>query len=959
MLTISKPLSAGQAARYHAEEFRNARENYYSTGNEILGRWHGQLAQKWDLVGDVDETHFERLANGRHPVTDEALVRHQTAHLTTNARGQSVKTMEHRAGWDATFSAPKSVSLTALVGGDTRVRDAHRESVAVALDETERYVQARLGGWRAPEATGNWVAATFEHDSARPVSGYSAPQLHTHALFFNLTETESGDVRPIQPKEVYRTQQYATAVYRSELATRVTALGYEVERGAHGQPEIRGYTPEYLEASSPRSRQIQEYLAREQQQGAAAAQIAAHRTREPKLDIGHDEMQRRHQIMAAAFNYQPTRVVEAAHAHAPARVLDPHAPNLDPHTAALDSRPVVINAASAVTYGRDRNFEREAVVHERDVLRDALTRSMGDVTFTHVKTEFEQRVEAGDFIRAEQRPGTPGRSFTTPELIELERDTIERIRAGQRTQPSLAPAHVREAVLADYGHLSETQRAAVERILASRDQVQALEGVAGAGKTTALTAVRDAAERAGYEVKGFAPTSRAAHQLGEAGVESTTLQRHLAREGADTAGRKHLYVLDESSLASTRHMHAFVERLDANDRILLVGDVRQHQAVEAGRPYQQLQEAGIEVARLDDIVRQKDPTLKAVVESLASGHIREAVDQLEAQRRVHEFPDREQRIEAIARAYVQQPKGTLVVSPDNPSRLEINEVIHRALQTSGEVALEEHRLRVLVPRQEITGADRQWAERYEPGDAVRYTCGSLTHGLDAREYARVDRVNAKENLVTVERASGEQVTYDPRRLHGVTVYRETDRAFAVGDRIQFTAPDPDRHIANRELGTVERIEKVARIDRTANARTRGRTQAISPADGASQVRLRLDSGRSITLRSDRPLHLDYGYAVTSHSSQGQTADRVLVHIDTDRGGEYLVNRRMAYVAISRGRYDAQIYTNDASRLGPTLGRDVSHRSAIDSAYGADPTGHSRDRATPVNRTPQLTIGGPS
>ena len=168
--------------------------------------------------------------------------------------------MAHRAGWDATFSAPKSVSLTALVGGDDRVREAHRASVAVALDETERYVQARIGGNHPAETTGKWVAARFEHDSARPVDGYAAPQLHTHVVFFNVTERSTGETRALQPRELYKTQQYATAVYRSELAARLTALGYEIERGASGQPEIRGYTPAYLEASSPRRQQIQDHL---------------------------------------------------------------------------------------------------------------------------------------------------------------------------------------------------------------------------------------------------------------------------------------------------------------------------------------------------------------------------------------------------------------------------------------------------------------------------------------------------------------------------------------------------------------------------------------------------------------------------------------------------------------------------------------------------------------------------
>ncbi|HEV3480935.1 MAG TPA: MobF family relaxase [Candidatus Acidoferrales bacterium] len=224
MLTISKPLSASQAQEYHAEEFGNARENYYTQGDQIRGEWHGRLAEQWGLKGEVREEHFQRLSEGQHPITGEQLVRHKGVREYVNEHGQKIRTMEHRAGWDATFSAPKSVSLTALVGGDERARAAHQESVAVALDELERYVQARIGGNLPAETTGKWVAAKFEHDSARPVDGYAAPQLHTHVVFFNLTETEGGETYALQPRELYKTQQYATAVYRSELAARLKAM---------------------------------------------------------------------------------------------------------------------------------------------------------------------------------------------------------------------------------------------------------------------------------------------------------------------------------------------------------------------------------------------------------------------------------------------------------------------------------------------------------------------------------------------------------------------------------------------------------------------------------------------------------------------------------------------------------------------------------------------------------------
>jgi ATP-dependent exoDNAse (exonuclease V) alpha subunit len=142
------------------------------------------------------------------------------------------------------------------------------------------------------------------------------------------------------------------------------------------------------------------------------------------------------------------------------------------------------------------------------------------------------------------------------------------------------------------------------------------------------------------QVEGFAPTSRAARQLGEAGVESGTLQGFLARTPHPAApGQKHFYFVDESSLASTNQMREFLARLGLNDRVLLIGDTRQHQGVEAGRPFEQLQEAGMRTAKLDEIVRQKDPALKSAVEMLAKGQVFAALESLQQQGRVKEIPN--------------------------------------------------------------------------------------------------------------------------------------------------------------------------------------------------------------------------------------------------------------------------------------------------------------------------------
>jgi ATP-dependent exoDNAse (exonuclease V) alpha subunit len=452
--------------------------------------------------------------------------------------------------------------------------------------------------------------------------------------------------------------------------------------------------------------------------------------------------------------------------------------------------------------------------------------------------------------------------------------------------------------------LNTSQGQAVNEIFLSREKIVGLDGIAGAGKTTTLSVIREGAEAAGFRVEGFAPTSRAAQKLGEAGMETFTLQKHLTRGQQPDNGDKRLYVLDESSLASTRQVHEFVNRLHRNDRVLLVGDRRQHEAVEAGRPFAQLQDAGMRTVKLEEIVRQKDPELKQVVEQLARGEVREAVQSLDRQGRVHEIKNHDERIAAIAKDYAKSPENTLVISPDNRSRVEINERVHQELQRSGLVSKDEHSIRTLVPRQDLTGADRTWAERYEVGNVLRYSRASKETGIRKGEYAQVKSIDAPRNRLTVELRDGAERTYDPRRQQGVSVFREEMRSFSAGDRIQFTAPANDLRVANREMGTIKSIDEDGRL------------------------RLRMDSGRTVELDPPKHPHLDHGYAMTSHSSQGQTADRVLIHVDTELGAKDLLNSRMAYVSVSRGRYDVQIYTNNPPTLAKTLSRDVSHPPAI-------------------------------
>jgi conjugative relaxase-like TrwC/TraI family protein len=924
MLTISKPLSASQAQTYHEKEFTAAEQNYWKQADTIQGEWHGKLAGKFGLAGTVGAEEFARLSEGQHPTTGEQLVRHRKVHEYKTEDGKTIAPVEHRAGWDATFSAPKSVSLTALVGGDDRVREAHREAVNVALNELERYTQARIGGNQPAEMTGQFVVAKFEHDTARPVDGYAAPQLHTHSVIFNMTERENGQMRALQERSFFASQSYATAVYQSELMYRLRNLGYEIEPGKSGAPEIKGYSQEYLDASSPRRQQIEEALARGGFSGPEAAQIAAHNTRDKKVILSPDEVLAAHRQIATEFGNQADHVVAEARKRSIGQAQKPMAEERQKQ------------AHSALTFARDRGFEREAVQDERALLVDAMRRGMGETTYPEVRASFEARIASGEFQLVPGEKHDSARRFTTAEMVQAEKQIVETALNGQGRAPQLMPVEQAIPLTEARPYLNPSQRNAIEQVLTSRDRIQGLQGRAGSGKTSTLESIRQGAEKNGYMVEGFAPTSRAARQLRDAGIKADTLQGFLARgnrQSGDTA-RKHLYMVDESSLSSTQQMRDFLAKIGLQDKVLLIGDTRQHQGVDAGKPFEQLQQAGMQTAQLDQIVRQKDPELLKAVEHLSRNETAIGVQMLQQQGRVTEIVDPQQRIEAIAINYAVRPENTIIVSPDNASRRVINQAVRQELQTLGMLDKENHSMRVLTPRSDMTGADRAWAARYQAGDVLHYIRGSKELGIEGGSYAQVVSIDPKGNLVTVQKPNGEQVSYAPSRLRGISAYREIEREFAIGDRIQFTAPNRALQVANRDLGTIQQIDEYRNI----------------------RVRIDSDKDRTVTFNADEMRHFDHGYAVTSHSSQGLTTERVLVNMDTNVHPE-LINSRFAYVSVSRASHDAQVYTNDAASLAESLSRDVSKASAIDFGKAQSPVANvGLEQTAALKNTPAAGLG---
>ena len=889
MLTITK-LGIGTAREYFQTEFANASNSYFSERGAIQGRWRGTLAEDLGLSGAVTEEAYLRLIEGQDPKTGEQWIKHRDTYLTREG-----KEAGHIPAWDLTLSAPKSFSLAALVGEDDRLIRAAQVANAKAMEVMEGYVQARGGGNHLPINTGRWIVATFQHDTSRPVGGYPAPQLHFHNVLMNVQRDFGGQFRALQSAELYKAKSLGAAVFYSELQRQAHALGYETRIDPKTKaPEIKGFSQEYLAAESLRRREILERLDELGMAGSRAAQIAALTCREDKLKLTPDELRALHQAHGEIFGNQAQRA----------------------YADSLEREPVqarkMATAACAVDFAESRLSERNAVFEHYELVRDALRYLRGSVDVHSVEAEVRRRVQEERLIPIHHyRDFAPGARYTTPEMIRLEREVMERVSAGAGMVSPIAE----RADLSRYRQLADNpkRQEILRAILATRDQVVALQGTAGSAKSTAAGILCEIAEQHGFRVKGLAPTGKARDALEEKGISSETLQLHLIRaRGADrTAYANTLYILDEASLASTKQMRVFLDTLGTKGHVLLIGDddpnprkVGQHTSIEAGRLFQELQEAGMKTAHLNRVYRQKDPELKQVVLAFRQGRTQEALDLLAAQQRIHEYANVRERYAAIANAYLEQPKGTLVVSPDNQSREELNATIRSRMREAGVIDRNSFDFVTLVPR-DVSGADRTQTDSYRIGDTIRFLRANRRLGVESKSYAQIIDSDTAQKRLTIRAQDGRTLTYDPQHASGVSVYESKMQSFAVGDRIQLTANSTDLGVSTRDIGVITKL------------------------DANGNIQVELDKGRKVRWNLGDHRHIDYAYAMTSYSAQGTTVDRVLLHIETsDYRLSGLIDKTLAYVGASRAQHDIQIFADDASRLERSLGRENERAKAL-------------------------------
>lgn len=860
MLSIANVSSSSQAAAYYEQA-----DDYY-LADRSPSAWSGQAAAALGLEGAVKPEDFRAMLDGTLPNGEQ---------LHNAAAGR-------RGGTDLTFSAPKSVSIQALAGGDVRLLQAHEKAVARALDHAETLAACRVtvGGVTTRQTTGVLAVAQFRHDLSRAAD----PQLHTHSVVLNVTQRADGQWRALDNEPLYRNKMLLGALYRSELAREVQALGYEV-RITHGDGrfELAHVTSEQLKTFSQRSNAIEEALQRQgltrEDTSAKQLQTVALQTRQSKetLDRGalHAEWRERARDAGLNLDARPTTGVAA-----------------DPQRQAA-------HADRAVSFAAAHLMEREAVVPRMDLERAALERGVGKTHLENIRAAIEQAVQRGELIRqAVPTPAGAVERFTTPAAQQRERDILALEAAGRG---HVAPLMSREAVQAALAGrtLNDDQRGVVQQVMTSADRVAGVQGRAGTGKTTTLRAVHDLASAEGVKLVGVAPSRGAAGELGATGIPSQTIAA-LATRGYSGLDQRTLLVVDEAGMVGARDMHSLLTAADkAGARVLLVGDTQQLKAVSAGKPFAQLQAAGMTTAELREIQRQQDPQLKAAVELAAGGQVQASLARIE--RHVVEIERHQDRHQQIAAEYAalkpEQREHTLIVAGTHLAREAINDHVREAIGLKGQG----HELTTLSSK-DLTEAQRLRTVSYQAGDVVRADRDYKQLGLERGDFARV--VDGRAGVVTLERTDGQRVEWRPVNQPHLVAFTEQRRELAAGDVVRFTHNDHRNGIVNGERATVASIDiEQGRI-------------VLDKADG-TRLAQRLDGG---------PLYLDHGYAQTVYSAQGQTCERILI----DAPASSATNNESAYyVAISRATHEAKLYTDDAQRLPEALSREDGKTAALE------------------------------
>ncbi len=876
--SVSNITSASSTVRYFEKD------GYYPKDDpehRKASRWVGQGAVQLGLSGPVDPAQFRSVLEGYVPQTDIRLGRIRDGEH------------EHRPGVDVTLSAPKSVSLEALVQCDEQVQGAHDAAMRATLDFVEeRIVQTRV--WSRTERKMErvyapaMVAATFRHVTSRNLD----PQLHTHCVIANMTRDTNGKWRSIETADLKRNQKLIGAFYRNELARRLRQLGFALAPSTIGRIpgfEIAGRDRMALEAFSSRRRDMLDYIA---EQGW---EYNAGRTRQAALATRARKDEPHWKVLTVLWRQRAEELgVE--------RLRD----NSVRDTIAVQSPLEIVWRAA------ERIEERPPVFAQRDLTTQALGHAAGRYTIKDMDEATERMCMDGHLI-ARVRHGI-GASFVTDRTVRAQKEVAAQIMAGIGTGAPLTPTEVVEAQMADCG-LTESQRDAVRIILTSHDRVVGVQVYAATGKTDMLRQVKTLAQ--GHLIIGLAPSTSAVRALArETGITCRTLQGFLAqrRDVADNLVgkeqldelRKHfthsILVVDDMAQVSTeqaRRLACIADHLGVG-RLVLIGDRKQLRAVGAGQPFRLLRDAGMQTALMDDIRRQRNPGLTAaaldVLGSEAKPPPEKSVENL--------YPVAADRLgETAARIWLEllpaERARTAILAPTRELRERISESVREGLAEEGALHGRELVIETLVELG-LTQAQKNDMRNWREGDVAVFH----------RDFAQC-RIHAGDICTVTALENGRALLYHADgKLRHITpagavrphldLYETSRVRIRAGDRIRWTRSDRDRGLI--------------RLD-----------PAVILVISHRTVQLRADDGRMLELDHDdsQLRYIEHAYATALHTARKLDQDDLIAALDSGHG--LLTDQRTFCLEISRTQGHAVVLTDNCEQLMELLQENTGER----------------------------------
>jgi conjugative relaxase-like TrwC/TraI family protein len=662
MLSAGK-LGRGQE-RYYLEKVAEGAEDYYSGEGEAPGQWLGDGAEDLGLSGQVEPDQLVAMLTSRDPATGEPLgLRH--------VDGGPVP------GFDLTFSAPKSVSLSWALGGPpvgAQVSEAHAEAVKAGLDylqQTACLTRRGAGGHQFVQGNG-FLAAGYTHRSSRA----GDPQLHTHVLVANATKGPDGRWTRLYHPGIYHQLKTAGYVYEAHLRAELTQrLGVKWGEVRNGIAEIEGFDPEHLRAFSTRRAEILEAAGGEGA-SARAMQIATLATREAKdTDLATESLRELWRSKAEEIGLSR----EAIHS------------NFDPERGAIPDGRVVVAEVEATLTAHASHFDR----------RDAIQAVAENLPAGAPGPEV---VEMADAYLAQ--PGvigiasTPkGERFTTREIWELERNALATAEAmAARSDRAVVDEITVSRVLAQRSAIKPDQEAMVRRLLTGGEGLVVVVGEAGTGKTYATVAAAQGWAAAGAELRVAAPTWRAANFLRSEGLTATSVARLLAdldrgtAAGREALARGSVVVVDEAGMVDSRAMARLVRHAaDAEAKLILIGDPAQLGEIEAGGLFGAIV-ARSEVVALDEVIRHRHDLERETAKMIREGEGREALSVYQGAERVTVSDDPVARRQAMVAdwwEHYRQGEDALMIAKRNAEVRELNILAREEMRAAGKLGAEE------------------------------------------------------------------------------------------------------------------------------------------------------------------------------------------------------------------------------------------------------------------------------